>query len=637
MCSATMSAITRRSCSTQARWRPTGNSEDDTSGAGVSIGTGTLSKSIYAVNGLPPGDPAEVKPGDAVTYRIAYTLPISDVENLEFNDYLPLPVFHVGDPNEDGAAGPAWLFDPSAAGTVPLPGVATFGPADTFYAYTCAGLGTPAGCLAPILTSDAVNNRLRFYYGDFNDTRHQGTTVELLFTLIVSDDPFADRLYLTNQVNGFEGSTNAGTVASDAIRQIVLTQPVLRTTKGIIWTSNAADVYAPVTTGPVTFLDPVNAPRWSGTINSTNLAAAPINSNVSGVDAGDIVSFAIAIENTGSSLKGAFDILLRDDLPAPYQIPGSGLNLQIYYGNGGGPIAYLGQGGGPDGLPGTPDDLFGVGIQLVDPVGQGVCQAHDPNSGNNIILITYDLQLGNTTGPGTVINTASLVHYAGDEGGPNHLPVPQTDTAETTILGTAAKDLVGTEIDNAVNASAQAVIGELVTYRLTLTVPEGTTPDAQIVDTLDPGLAFVRVESVTLSTDLTAENAIGTGPAPANVTIGGSGGTITFNPGDLTNVNRDNAVAETLEIVYTAVVLNGVGNQSGTRLNNSAVHSWNGGALPAVSAPDVTVIEPVLAVDKTAVVNGLGNSGDAGDPIVYTITLQHAGTSRDGRLRRPAE
>jgi fimbrial isopeptide formation D2 family protein len=371
-----------------------------------------------------------------------------------------------------------------------------------------------------------------------------------------------------------------------------------------------------------------STPRAGPARSTRPIWRRPISSNVSGVDAGDIVSFAIAIENTGSSLKGAFDILLRDDLPAPYQIPGSGLNLQIYYGNGGGPIAYLGQGGGPDGLPGTPDDLFGVGIQLVDPVGQGVCQAHDPNSGNNIILITYDLQLGNTTGPGTVINTASLVHYAGDEGGPNHLPVPQTDTAETTILGTAAKDLVSTEIDNAVNALAQAVIGELVTYRLTLTVPEGTTPDAQIVDTLDPGLAFVRVESVTLSTDLTAENAIGTGPAPANVTIGGSGGTITFNPGDLTNVNRDNAVAETLEIIYTAVVLNGVGNQSGTRLNNSAVHSWNGGALPAVSAPDVTVIEPVLAVDKTAVVNGLGNSGDAGDPIVYTITLQHAGTSQ---------
>ncbi len=447
-----------------------GFSESDVSSTGLSIGTGSLSKSVYAVNGSAPGDPVRVKPGDAVTYRITYTLPISDIENLEFNDYLPLPVFHVGDPDEVPPAGPVWLVNPAAAGSAPPAGVATFGPSDTFYAYTCssAGSGNPPGCLVPTLTSDTVNNRLRFYYGDFNDSRHQATTVDLLFTLVVSDDPFADQLYLTNQVNGFEGSTNAGTVASDAIRQIVLTEPVLRTTKGVIWTSNANRAFDPDPAGPVTFLAPINAPRWSGTINSTNLAATPIDSDVSGVDAGDTVTFAIAVENTGSSLKGAFDIVLRDDLPTPYEIPGAapGLNLQIYYGNGTGPIAFTyptggpactgvwpGDPCGPDGAPGTMDDLFGYGIQLVDPVGQGVCQAHDPNLGNNIILITYDLQLGNTTGPGTVINTASLVNYAGSEGGPNHLPTPQTDTAETTIAGTAAKVLVGTEIANAVNTS----------------------------------------------------------------------------------------------------------------------------------------------------------------------------------------
>ena len=612
---------------------PNGNSEADTSSAGLSIGTGSLSKSIYAVNGGAPGSPVEVKPGDSVTYRIAYTLPISDVENLEFNDYLPLPVFHVGDPDENGIAGPAWSFDPTVSAAVPAAGVAKFGPADTFYAYTCSGVGppptgTPPACLPPTLSSDAGNNRLRFYYGDFNDSRHLARQVELLFTLIVSDDPFADRLYLTNQVNGVEGSTNAGTIASDAIQQIVLTQPVLRTTKGIVWTSNAADVYSPTTTGPVAFLAPASAPRWSDPINSTNLAASPINSNVRGVDAGDIVTFAIAIENTGSSLKGAFDILLRDDLPAPYQVPGSapGLNLQIYYGNRSGPIAFVGRGGGPDAINGTADDLFGTGIELVDPVGQGVCQAHDPNLGNNIILITYDLQLSDTTGPGTVINTASLVNYAGSEGGPNHLATPQTDTAETTIEGTAVKTLVGTEIDNAVNSSTQAVVGELVTYQVTVTVPEGQTLGARLVDSLDPGLAFVAVTNVQTSASVT-HNPISVGTTPTNTTIGNAGSLITFDLGTITNPDRNNDAPETIAITYTAAVLNLAGNQAGTPLDNSAVFSWTGGSLPAASAPIVTVIEPALAVDKLAVVNDSGNSGDAGDPIVYTITVQQNAAS----------
>ena len=62
--------------------------------------------------------------------------------------------------------------------------------------------------------------------------------------------------------------------------------------------------------------------------------------------------------------------------------------------------------------------------------------------------------------------------------------------------------------------------------------------------------------------------------------IGAGGSPITFNLGDVTNTNRDNAVPETVEIVYSAVVLNVAGNQSGTLLNNSAVFSWAGGAAP---------------------------------------------------------
>ena len=136
--------------------------------------------------------------------------------------------------------------------------------------------------------------------------------------------------------------------------------------------------------------------------------------------------------------------------------------MQVYYGDRSGPIstdfpsgagactgAWPGDPCGPDGVADTPDDLFGAGIQLVDPVGAGVCSAHDPNLGNNIILVTFDLQLRGDVTPGEVINTSELVRYAGSEGGPNHLPRPLTDTAQATIAGTAAKDLVGTEFDNA--------------------------------------------------------------------------------------------------------------------------------------------------------------------------------------------
>ncbi|MBC7238041.1 MAG: hypothetical protein H5T69_19530, partial [Chloroflexi bacterium] len=138
-------------------------------------------------------------------------------------------------------------------------------------------------------------------------------------------------------------------------------------------------------------------------------------------------------------------------------------------------------------------------------------------------------------------------------------------------------------------------------------------------DTLDDGLAFVDfVPGFTNSN-------------PAEVTLSGSttpvitnnGRTITWNLGTITNTNTDNATAEVLTFGYRAVVLNVVGNQSGILLNNSAVFSWTGGSLGAVSAPNVTVIEPAL--DAVKMVNR--STADAGDWITYTITLKHAGSS----------
>ncbi|PWH17984.1 MAG: hypothetical protein DDG59_07150, partial [Anaerolineae bacterium] len=609
---------------------PTGQSEADTSSASAQIGRGALTKSIYAINGSTSfGSPVEVKPGDTVTYRLTYTLPTGDVENLYFDDYLPLPVFHVSDPDEDGAADPTWVFDDVVNATAPAAGRAKFGPSDTFRAYSN---------IVPTITSDPTNNRLDFYYGDFDGPTEQQYTVDLLFTVTVSDDPFADRLYLTNQAHAFEGSTNAGTADANAIVQIVLTEPVLVTKKGVIWTSNSNGVFNPNPPGPVTFLPPSNSPRWSGTINSSNLASTPINSDLSNVDAGDLVTFAIVIENQGSSGNGAFDIQIRDTLPTGFVIPSGGLNLQIYRGDGTA-LSYTDLGGG----------LFGTGIEITDPgPAEGACQKYDPNNGKNIVLVTYDLQLDSTVQGGQqLINTATLFNYAGSEGGPDHTANDLTDTAQVTVDNpTVAKDLVSTEINNTYNDNTQAVVGEFVTYTITLTVPEGTLPSAQIVDTLDAGLAFVDLQSVVVSnpdTDgagagddgiyssvMTFDAAgnctncaagTGAGSNPLIATLGGQDGRqITFNFGDLTNTNNTNSVAETITITYRAVILNVSSNQAGGQRNNAAALTWGtSSSLPSVSAPNITIIEPVINTSKTVT----PATADAGDTVTFTVTLSN--------------
>jgi LPXTG-site transpeptidase (sortase) family protein len=616
---------------------PTGQSEADTSSASVQIGRGALTKSIYAINGSTSfGSPVEVKPGDTVTYRLTYTLPTGDVENLSFDDYLPLPVFHVNDPNEDGTPGPAWTFDPTVSAAAPAAGVAKFGPSDTFYAYSN---------IVPAISSNVANNRLDFFYGNFDGPNEQPYTVDLLFTVTVSDDPFADRLYLTNQAHAFEGSTNAGTADANAIVQIILTEPVLVTQKSVVASDRSTAIFTPAL--PVAFTSPGSAgPRWSGVINSNLLSNTPINSDVSGVDAGDLVTFAIFIENNGSSINGAFDIVLRDVFDAlAFEYPTSGdansINLQIYYGNGTGPISYT----RPDNSPAAPGDLFAGGIKLVDPVGQGVCQAHDPNSGNNVIVITYDLRLKSDIAPGTYTNTGSLINYSGTEGGPNFLPQPQSEDATvTTDNPLLAKTLLGTEYNTPQNSNTQAVIGEFVTYSIALTVPEGVLPNTNIVDTLDAGLAFVDLQSVVVSNPDTdgagagddgiyssvmtfdvagnCTNCVagtGAGSNPLIATLGGQDGRqITFNFGDLTNTNNSNSVAETITITYRAVILNVSGNQAGGQRNNAAALTWGtSSSLPSVSAPNITIIEPVINTAKTVT----PATADAGDTVTFTVTL----------------
>ena len=646
---------------------PTGGQPQDASGASLTVPTGTLTKSIYAINGdTSLTAPVHINPGDAVTYELKYALPVSNEENLRFSDYLPLPIFNVADPTADGSHA-SWSF--STTPSVMTPATVSLGPADTFYQYMLDGTTGPLphsgsaspstnpvygggnplshdGSITPWVVVDATKNSVSITYPNYDDTRLQSTVVDLLVTATVTDQPFADQLYLTNEAYSFEGSTNAGIVSSTKIQQVVINEPVLVSKKGVIWTSNPNNQFSPDLAGPVTFLSPypTTAPRWSGTISAGYLAAHPIDSNVSHVDAGDIVTFAITIQNTGSSDKGAFDIDIQDSLPPQFQVPADsrGLDLQIYYGDGLTSIAYT----RPDGSAATASDLFAGGIRLVDPVGEGVCQAHSPATTNDVIVLTYDLQLVNTVNPGDVINTAQVTHYASQEGGPNLLSPsqPLQDTSTTTINVGLAKTLVGTSIDQTYstkNLANQAVIGEIVTYKIVTTFPEGVTPAAQIVDTLDSGLAFYKCDSVTRSSAaLTTTQGAGdfsdlcSGGSPAVSTYPSgsikpvdSGRQITWDLGTVSNSDTDNSTAETLTFVYEAVVLNVTGNTAGHTLSNSAALTYTeiGGTTGKLtaSAAAVTVISPWLQLTKS--VNP--TTAQAGDTVAYALTLQHAATS----------
>lgn len=584
----------------------TGSDEDDDSAANVTIATGILTKAIYAINGNTSFGTPRLGPGDTVTYRLRYTLPSSDLEPVTITDYLPLPVLLASE-----VSGP---FVATVSAAVPAAGTAKFGPADTFFALSGA---------VPTVTTDVAGNSVRFQYGAFDDPTNTPTTIDILFTVTASNAPFADGLFLTNQARVEEGTTNAGATIVDAIVQIELNEPNVRVSKGVVTSSNTADVYAPTTVGPVSFSAPGSGGyRGSGVITSNGLAATPVNSNVSALDAGDVVTFAIVLENIGSGPEGAFDVTLRDTLPAGFSVPGGGLNLSVTDGTGAA-LAFTDLGGG----------LFGgSGLRLNDPgAAQGALTASSPTAGTNIAVITYDLVLDAAVAVNqTLTNTATLANFAGTEGGPDFTTVDRTDTASVaTRAPSMTKTIVTT--NQAHTTGNNVAIGERVSYRVTLRVPEGTTPAAALTDVLDSGLALVSLDSLTASPALSAGNgafaavlaAATVGPEPvADVQAVNQGRRIRLDFGTLTNSDTDNATDETVTLDYTVVVLNSTGNNRGTGRNNAVSVAYTGGSATA-NAPNVTIVEPTLQVVKTAVPTG----GDAGDAVTFTVTLSHTGAS----------
>jgi fimbrial isopeptide formation D2 family protein len=355
--------------------------------------------------------------------------------------------------------------------------------------------------------------------------------------------------------------------------------------------------------------------------------------SLTGQDAGNPVYYKLTLTN-GSALTDtrAYDITLANTLPAVFT---------------------------PD--PTTPITVTSSGSVYVNTVAVTPAATDFTRSGNVLSVksgTAIDLDAGatltlvlkgklaiGTTPKTTYTDTAATLTWtsisgaSGDERtgsgtGPNDYSASSGTVTVTTTVPTFAKTLEST---------ATPSIGDLVTYNLTMTVPEGTTQAVTIVDTLAAGLTFKDVVSVTLPTNVTTANTIGTGSGasagtgPTNVTLadvsGGIHNQATFNLGNVVNSNIDN-VARQIVIQFRAVVLDitagsaPYGNQADVVLNNAAALSYTtDGGTPLSSNVDVTLIEPTLTLTQT-VSNALaGTYGatatglDAGDRVYFKVNI----------------
>jgi fimbrial isopeptide formation D2 family protein/uncharacterized repeat protein (TIGR01451 family) len=587
--------------------------EDDTSGTEIAISVGAIrSKEVYAVNGDTGfDDTVPIAAGDEVTFSIIYDAPLGAFEDLNIVDNLPQNVF---DSTE------VTIFNGVANGTPPAAGEAQFGPIDEFF--------TESGGVIPGLSTDGPTNGVDFDFSNLEIDPRAPIAVEVLFTVTVVDAVFAPDLLLTNQATAFETDSFGNTIDTTAIALFEYSEPVLEITKGVVaFTSPDGDTALDAPAGPTSFSAPGSGgARFGGTISSDSLdpneGGTPIDANIENVDAGDLVTFAIVIENTGRAPNGAFNVNITDTLPAGFQIPGGGtaadLNLSITDGTGAA-VAYD--------APATDLDLFSAdGLTLTDDGLEGAVSAFDPDAGDNIIIVTYDLEVADAvTANDALTNTAAIAEFNAFEGDAANEPVNRvpaeglSDDATATIEEPAIdKQLDVRQFGE--GGGNEVMIGENFSYIITIDLIEGQLDDVVFTDIVTRGgLELLGAEIITYDASIANTGGLGLG----STTTATGGDTITFDFGDLTLPSDNDEATDVIQIRVDARAPDDLVGGAGELLQNRARLDFDGGRVQDFQGQ--RVIEPNIAMSKDASPDVV----QAGGTVSYSVGIDNIAGSRD--------
>lgn len=538
---------------------PTGFRQGDTDGDSVQVPVGSLSKTVYRINNNPPGSPVLVRPGDEVTYRLTYELPTHNFEQFLLIDYLPLPIF---------AATELTNFVDVVSADAPPAGSVKFGPADTFRQFLDVNnLDLPInGLRVPNLVTNASGNTLSLEWGDFetdDSVPDSAETVDILLTVTVSNDPFADGLQLTNLAEARESTTSQEASTANGVVQVTLEEPELEITKGISASSNGNSSLAP---------DPVGDD--------------PVDSNLLDADAGDRVSFAITLENVGSA--PAFDIAVWDNQPAGL------VNCRDV---------------DVDGASASGGDLFDSGNPLL----------LDSIPENAQAVITYDCDIDAGVNPRQQIDNTATANWKALAGAAESFPDIQDDASISIAEPTLSKTSINIDPGP---AGGSVVPGDVISYELTVTLPEGTTPGLTIEDSLPAGFSYVSGTVAVNSTGF--DGSITTVPPSES----GPPGQPVFDFGAVTVDASTGTVNNSFVVTYDVLVLDDPANSapnSPQNKTNTATLDYTGNPGSGISdSHTVEFREPVLDIAK-----GISPSSNlqAGQTVTVTLTLQNTGTA----------
>ncbi|PIE71573.1 MAG: hypothetical protein CSA22_01735 [Deltaproteobacteria bacterium] len=422
-----------------------------------------------------------------------------------------------------------------------------------------------------------------------NMTLPVGASGVIWFDVTVDGPP----LYNTDADPDTETFVNQGTANSDQ------TDPVLTDANG-----DPSDG-----TQPTTFTAVDGSAAGSPEIDLQKRWSLSSDVNGNGVvNPGDSIAYTLTLTNTGSA--DAQNVRLSDPVP---------VNTTM--------------------VPGSVTTSCGVVIGE-NPVSVNVGTL----APGKVVNISFRVTVNSGTPGGTLIAnqaTATGDNFGdtksddnGDEtDGRNPTLTPVEDPGTTGVTSPSALTKLLHATSESGSLAANVLIGEIVTYRVSVTLAKGTTRHATLSDTLPAGLSYragtarlaaVYDTALNLSENPGNINAAASG-AFVNLTDGSditrSGQTLSVFLGDVLNSDNDTN-AETLTLEFQALVTNVNGNQAGESLTDTANLSYRDALnqdrnlIPQTHT--VTVTEPMMAVSKTAAQAALMPSG--GD-ITYTLVI----------------
>ncbi len=607
----------------EGRFNITGFEQTDSSSTSSTVPVGQVGISIVSVNGSSAHANTELKPGDTITFSINYDLVTGDYEHFVLSAYLPLPLFDV--------SSIVW-------GSGDDPGQWQLG----------SGNSNAGGVLS---VSSGAGNSVVFDLGSHVSAATVGSRVELQFTLRVGDQPFADQRLETVLAQSSQQTTLTDvTFESSAVVAIIsVAEPALAIAHGVVSTSNGT---VQGTSGSW------KAPGSSGApFNGSVTSLTAIEGKVSGIDGGDTLRLASAIENTGGG--DAFDASTSIVLPTGLSFVGGNLanaNLQIYRGNGTQLVA------------GIDYSVSGNQVTFLDANGKATLLAGRPGtandaSGANLVVITYDVTVAATiSASSTLQSTASLTQYASSEGGSNFVYTAITDTADQQVAAPSVRIVYAngslTEDDSSAahTTGANLVIGESMLYDIVVTLPEGTTqtlkvddavPDGFRVDTsFNGGLGYQLITTTAgsgaLSNDFAGSVAISGVSGPGGTV--GNDGVDNRHSFSVSTTTADNASANNSFVLRIRLVTsNVIANQAARVLQNGADARYtdpdgdtpnSSNAVTRIlaltgSRLSATVREPSLQIAQALTSTSDPGGYDNGDPLTFTVTITNGPGTTD--------